>query len=67
MVYTFFHKKTSSETVRAENISNKELAEEIHKRIIRKVSKRKVQSPFIENVWGVHLTDMQLISKFTYC
>ena len=26
--------------------------------------KRKVQSPFIDNIWGKDLADMQLISKF---
>ena len=42
----------------------KELAEELHKPIIRKFKKRKVQSPFIDHVWGVDLADMQLTSKF---
>ena len=26
--------------------------------------KRKVHSPFIDNIWGADLVDMQLISKF---
>ena len=39
-------------TVKNENISNKELAEELHKPIIKKFKKRKVQSPFIDNIWG---------------
>ena len=43
---------------------NKELAEELHKSIIRKSKKRKVYSSFIDNIWGVDLTDTQLISKF---
>ena len=47
-----------------EIISNKELAEELHKPIIRKCKKRKVHSPFIDNIWGADLADMQLISKF---
>ena len=42
----------------------KELAEEWHKPIIRKSNKRKVHSPFIDNIWGTDLADMQLISKF---
>ena len=41
-------KKTSGETVKNEIVSNKELAEELHKPIIRKFEKRKVHSPFIE-------------------
>ena len=43
---------------------NKELAEELHKPIIRKLEKRKVNSPFIDNIWGADLADKQLISKF---
>ena len=42
--------------------SNKELAEELHKPIIRKYKKRKVLSPFIYNIWEADLADMQLIS-----
>ena len=38
----FFGKKTSGVTVKNENISNKELAEELQKPIIRKFKKRKV-------------------------
>ena len=45
-------------------ISNKEFAKELHKPIIRKSNKRKVYSPFIENIWGPGLADMQLMSKF---
>ena len=45
-------------------ISNKELANELHKPIVRKFEKRKVRSPFIDNIWGADLAVMQLISKF---
>ena len=44
--------------------SNKELAEELQKPVTRKFNKRKVHSPFIDNIWGYDLADMQLISKF---
>ena len=60
----FFDKRTSGEIVENEIISNKQLAEELHKPIIRKFKKRKVHSPFINNIWGTDLADMQLISKF---
>ena len=60
----FFDKKASDGTVKYENISNKELAEELHKQIIRKFEKRKVHSSFIDNIWGPDIADMQLISKF---
>ena len=36
MVYNFFDKKASGTGIKNENISNKELAEELHKPIIRK-------------------------------
>ena len=40
------------------------LAEKLHKPIIRKFKKRKVQSPFIGYILGADLADMQLISTF---
>ena len=43
---------------------NKELIEEILKPIIRKFEKRKVNSHFIDNIWGADLADMQLLRKF---
>ena len=46
-----------------ENISNKQLVEELNKPIIRKFNKRKVHSPFIDNIWRADLIDVQLISK----
>ena len=41
-----------------------QLADELHKPIIRKCKKRKVYSSFKDNIWGVDLADMQLLSKF---
>ena len=64
MVYEFFDKKNSGRDIKNENIKNKELPEELHKLIIWKIKKRKVHSPFIDNIWGADLTYMQLISKF---
>ena len=43
---------------------NEQLAEELHKPIIRKSEKRKVYSAFKDNIWSADLADMQLISKF---
>ena len=63
MVYKFFDKKTSGSGIKNENISNKELVEKLHKPIIRKFNKRKVQS-FIDKIWDAYLVDMQIISKF---
>ena len=62
MIYKFFDKKPSGSGIK--NISNIELAEELHKPVIRKFNKRKVYSPFIDNIWGRDLAGMQLINKF---
>ena len=72
MVYKFFDKKTagSGVTTLAKKSAiksipqNEQLAEELHKPIIRKFKKRKVYSAFKDNIWGADLADMQLISKF---
>ena len=47
-----------------EIMSHKDLAEELYKPVTKKFNKRKVQSQFIDNIWGAHLADVQLISKF---
>ena len=61
----FSIKKTSGGTVKNENMSNQELVEELHKPIIRKFEKQKVQSPFIESpfICNADLVNMQLISN----
>ena len=41
-----------------------QLANELHKAIIKKFKKRKVYSGFRDNIWGADLADMQLKSKF---
>ena len=64
MVYKLFGNKTSGSSINNENMLGQQLAEEIHKPIIGKFKKRRVTSPFIENIWGADLADMQLISKF---
>ena len=47
-------------------MSNKELAQELHKSIIRKFEKQKMHSSFIDNIWRADLADdMQLLSEFT--
>ena len=46
-------------------MSNQELALKLHKPIIRKFEKRKVQSSYIDNIWGAGLAAIQLISKFS--
>ena len=70
MVYKFFDKKSQgsgfplSSALQLANKENIQLADELHKPIIRKFKKRKVHSSFRDNIWGVDLADMQLLSKF---
>ena len=60
----FLKKKTSGSGLKNKIISNKELAENLHKPFIKKFKKIKVQSSFIYSIWGTDHADMQLISKF---
>ena len=72
MIYKFFDKKTKGSGVT--NLANKsdiksipqneQLAEELHKPIIKKFKKRIVYSAFKDNIWGADLAGMHLISKF---
>ena len=62
MVYKFFHKKYSASGIISE--ANYQLADELHTPIIRKFKKRKVYSSFTDNIWGVDLADMQLLSRY---
>ena len=63
MVYKFFDKK-SAKGSGISNKENSELANELHKPILKNFKKRKVYSSFKDNIWGVDLADMQLISKY---
>ena len=63
MVYKFFDSKVSGSGAKLIP-QNKQLANELHKPIIRKFEKRKVYSTFKDNIWGVDLADMQLLSKY---
>ena len=62
MVYKFFDKKSKGSGII--NEPNYQLANELHKPIIRKFKKRKVYSSFRDNIWGVDLADMQSLSKY---
>ena len=63
MVYKFFDSKVSGSGAKLIP-ENEQLANELHKPIIRKFEKRKVYSTFKDNIWGVDLADMQLLSKY---
>ena len=74
MFYKFFDKKSSllaDKSAAGSGVANNkikqnlQLAEELHKPIIRNFKKRTVYSRFKDNIWGTDLADMQLISKFS--
>ena len=62
MVYKFFDSKVSGSGAKLIP-ENEQLANELHKPIIREFEKRKVYSTFKDNIWGVDLADMHLLSK----
>ena len=61
MVYKFFDKKSSGTSDDAK--PNYELANELHRQIIRKFKRRKAYSSFRDNILGVDLAGMQSLSK----
>ena len=63
MVYNFFDKKTKGSGVKS-TPQDEQLAEGLHKPIIRKFKIKKVYSGFKDNIWASDLADMQLIIKF---
>ena len=63
MVYDLFDKKTSGSGIKSMP-QNEQLAEELHKPIVRKFRKRKLYSTFKDNIWGADLAYVQLIGKF---
>ena len=44
-------------------MSHQKSAKELHKQVIGKFEKRRVYFSFKDNIWGVDLVNMQLISK----
>ena len=67
MIYKFFDKKTKGRGVTLANKSipqNEQLAEELHKPIVRKFKRREVYSAFKDHILVADSADMQLISKF---
>ena len=69
MIYNFFDRNSCDSGVKSEIMSNMQLAQELHKPIIRKVKKQKVPSSFKNNTWSAEIFDWQLIrnSLFIMC
>ena len=63
MVYKFFDTKSKGSGITT-NEFNYQLANELHKPVIKKCKKRKVYPSFKDDIWGVYLADMQSLSKF---
>ena len=67
MVCKFFDKKTAGSGLSYSNKStpqNEQLAEKLHKLILRKFKKGEVHAAFNDYIWGADLADMQLMSKY---
>ena len=62
MVYKFFDEKSSGSDVVTE--PNYQLANELHRQILRKICRGKVYSSFRESAWEVYLADMQSLNKY---
>ena len=63
IIYKFFNKKSAG-SGGIESMSNQQLANILHKPIIRKFKERKVYSSFKDSTWEIYLAEMQLISKY---
>ena len=69
MVYKFFDKKSGGSGVetslanKSATYPNYQIANELHREIIRKFKKPKVYSLFRDNIWDADLADMQSLSK----
>ena len=64
MVYKFFNKKSKGTGIKNEIKENQQLANKLHKPLIKKFKKAKVYCSFKDNIWGADLADTQLISKY---
>ena len=55
MTYKFFDKKSAGSGVKS--TVNQQLADNLHKQIIRKLKRHKFYSYFIDNIWGADVAD----------
>ena len=63
MVSNFFDKTSTGSGINTTKSSYSILADELHKTVIKNFNKRKVYLQFKDNIWGVDLADMQLLSR----
>ena len=56
--------RANKSAIKDKIISNQQSVDELHKSIIIRFKKRKVQSSFKGNICGADLINMQLISKY---
>ena len=59
---SFFIKYSSGSGVAT--VPNYQLANELHRQIIRKFKRTKIYSSFRDNIWRVDLADIQSLSKY---
>ena len=70
MAYEFFSGNTALVAYKSPSggaikiAPNKELEKELYKLIIKKFEKRKVHPPFVDNIWGNDIADVQLLNNF---
>ena len=66
IVYEFLDEKARDPAHTCAGIwvsDNQQLANELHKPIIRKFKNHKLNSPYQDVIWGADLAEMQLISR----
>ena len=59
MVFRFFDKKSNGS-----GLKNQQLADELHKSILKKFKRRNMYSSYLGNIWGVDLADFHALSKY---
>ena len=67
MVYRFFDKNTTGSgvaTLANKSMPNYQIANELHKPIIRKFKRRRYYSSLRYSIWGVDLAYIQSLSKY---
>ena len=64
MVYKCFDEKHQVKQLKMKFFLIKNYQKNYVNQLLENLKKKKVHAPFIDNIWGPDLADMQLISKF---